>query len=200
MALYNRIGREPTKQDMNSIMNWSNTWNDPHLSSIQWDWDIAPDNNQAIVLGMRGNMFALSQSGKIYYSEQTTNTWHEFIYLKDSDIPKYFKSLFFRDQMHFTIPSINANSELHFEVTLPSKENYTPLSITSFDTLDLDNKDNIISSNIFIRENNTSFRISFFNADVITHTNVTVNFIVLYIRQDLIDISWTNTECGVTVM
>ena len=199
MSLYNRIGREPTKQDMNSIMNWNNIWSDPHLSSIQWDWDISPDSNQTIVLGMRGNMFALSQSGKIYYSEQTTNTWHEFIYLKDSDMPNYFKSLFFKDQMHFTIPSINANSELHFQVTLPSKENYIPVSVTSFDTFDPDNKDNIISSNILVYDNG-AIRMSFFNADVITHTNVTVNFIVLYIRQDLIDISYINTECQVTVM
>ena len=185
--------------DMNSIMEWSGTWNDPHLSSIQWDWDISPDSNQTIVLGMRGNMFAISQSGRIYYSTQNTNTWKEFIYLKDSDMPKYFKSLFFKDQMYFTIPSINANSELHFQVTLPSKENYVLLSVTSFDTFDISNKDNIISSNIWIYDN-TRVRISFFNADVITHANVTVNFIVLYIRQDLIDISYTNTECNVTVM
>lgn len=199
MALYNRIGRAPTMNDMNSIMEWSGTWNDPHLSSIQWDWDISPDSNQTIVLGMRGNMFAISQSGRIYYSTQNTNTWKEFIYLKDSDMPKYFKSLFFKDQMYFTIPSINANSELHFQVTLPSKENYVLLSVTSFDTFDISNKDNIISSNIWIYDN-TRVRISFFNADVITHANVTVNFIVLYIRQDLIDISYTNTECNVTVM
>lgn len=185
--------------DMNSIMEWNGIWNDPHLSSIQWDYDISPDGNQTIVLGMRGNMFALSQSGKIYYSNQTTNTWHEFIYLKNSDMPNYFKSLFFKDKMYFTIPSINANSELHLDITLPSKENYVLLSVISFDTQDNGIKDNIISSNIYII-NNTTFRISFFNADVITHTNVRVNFIVLYIRQDLIDISYTDIECGVTVI
>lgn len=199
MSLYNRIGREPTMNDMNSIMEWNGIWNDPHLSTMQWDWDISPDNNQTIILGSRGYMFAISRSGRIYYSGQTTNTWREFIYLKDSDMPRYFKSLFFKDQMHFTIPSINADSEVHFQVTLPSKENYVLLSVTSFDTLDLGNKDNIISSNIWIYDN-TTLRISFFNADVITHTNVTVNFIVLYIRQDLIDISYTNTECEVTVI
>ena len=185
------------KNDMYSIMEWNEIWNDPHLSSIQWDWDIAPDSNQAIVLGMRGNMFALSQSGKLFYSYQNDSVWHEFKYLKDSDMSKYFKSLFFKDQMHFIIQSIDANSELHFEVKIADKGNYQIISVTSFDTQDNNKKDNLISSNIWIYDDNR-FRISFFNHDTTTHTNVRVNFILLYIRKDMLDTYYTDTECEVT--
>lgn len=207
------LGSNPTLDNLPDLSNHLNgDWNNPWVGCISYVSPIAPDANNAVTLCERELYYALSYSGRIYYSYGTDKIWREIKYATSSDLTNVNNSINSINgsintingsisninnsintinsklSSHIIISAITVNNvslqsgETDIHVPISAIDNFMPIGIIGFDYADLRH----VYLTQFLIETNLSNYSGTAKIGLYSSKAVTENmsFNVLYVRRD----------------